>query len=69
VLKTYTAFCQERGNSGTIWISSVEAENLDDAIELAAENCAYDWSYPVDEVHVLGVAQGDVSILHWEDQD
>lgn len=64
---TYTAFCQETNGTGTIWISAVEAENLEDAITNARKGCAADWNFPIDKVHVLGIAAGDVTIEYWED--
>lgn len=66
-MSLYTVFCQAAGGNGTIWVSTVEAENLPDAVQRGREQCVVDWGYSVD-VHVLGVAAGDVEILMWEDQ-
>ena len=63
----FTAFCQEESGQGTIWIEAVEAEDLESAIKVAQQECAEAWEYDPDDVHVLGVAEGDVKILHWED--
>lgn len=70
--KTYTAFCQEASGEGTIWISSIEATDLEDAKKVAKEMCLNDWNddsdiYDTDDIHVLGIAEGDVEIKHWED--
>lgn len=70
-MSKYTVFCQETGKGGTIWISEVEAETLNQAIEIGREQCAADWDWgdrPHD-VHVLGVAEGVVHIVMWEDQE
>jgi hypothetical protein len=63
----YSAFCQNISGTGTIWISPVEADNLEDAILTAQADCATDWETDPDEVHVLGIAEGDINILHWQD--
>ena len=67
-MKAFTAFCQDLDGSGTVWIASFEAPNLAAAKQLAREKCAADWGYEdPDHVHVLGIAKGNVNILHWED--
>ena len=63
----FTGFCQETSGKGTIWIESFEAEDLEDAILFAQSACATSWDMELCQVHVLGIAQGDISILHWED--
>lgn len=64
----YTAFCQEKGGSGTIWISQVEAPDTDKAVDAAIASCAADWEYDPEDVHCLGIAAGNVNIVFWEDQ-
>lgn len=66
-IKTYTAFCQEADLTGTIWIQSVEAESLAEAGKLAIETCAEAWDMEPEEVVLLGLAEGDVNILFWDD--
>jgi hypothetical protein len=74
---TFTVFCQETGGTGTIHIASVEAADLEAAITAGKQQCIDDWSagFPPDEsrwnqetVHCLGIAAGNIEILHWEDQ-
>jgi len=65
----FTGFCQETDGSGTIWIGQVWAEDLEAAQLEAREMCAQDWGYEVEQVHCLGIAEGNVTILHWEDLD
>jgi len=67
-LQTFTAFCQEAGELGTIWISQVEAVDALKAEDVAVAECAADWGYSMDQVHCLGIAAGDVKILSWQDQ-
>lgn len=64
----YTAFCQSASGAGTIWIDRVAAPDVEAAKQAAREKCASDWEYedPAD-IHVLGIAEGDVKILDWED--
>lgn len=66
-LQTYTAFCQSSDGLGTIWIDQVEAADLHGAIIAARQQCAIDWESEIPFVHCLGVASGDVEILHWDD--
>jgi hypothetical protein len=75
VVPTFTVFCQEASGQGTIHIVAVEAANLEDAITAGKQQCIDDWSTGPDDtrwnmetVHCLGVASGDVEILHWQDQ-
>lgn len=66
-MNTYTAFCQQTNGKGTIWITNIDANNLEEAIDLAIQECALDWEDSPTNVHCLGIAEGDVNILHWED--
>lgn len=76
-MATFTAFCQSVDGMGTIWIDTVEVANVpldvttDEQIEAAKtaarEACADDWGSDPDEIHVLGLAKGDVQIVEWED--
>lgn len=67
-LKTYTVFCQERTGKGTIWIDTVEAPDPDEAASLGRTQCTKSWEfYDEDNVHVLGVATGDIEIVMWDD--
>lgn len=66
-LRTYTAFCQQTNGQGTTWISTVRATDGAEAIDVARAQCAEEWGYAVEDVHVLGIAAGDVDILLWDD--
>jgi hypothetical protein len=66
-MTTYTAFCQSVDGTGTIWIAPVEGEDLSQAIVDAKSKCAADWDCETDDVHVLGLAEGNVKIVYWED--
>jgi hypothetical protein len=74
---TFTVFCQESGGGGTIHIASVEAADLEAAIIAGKQQCIDDWSagsspdesrWNEETVHCLGIAAGNIVILHWEDQ-
>lgn len=76
-LTTFTVFCQQVDQLGTIHIDSVQAADLESAIQAGREQCLADWNggasgedapFTLEEIHCLGVAQGDVRILHWQDQ-
>lgn len=70
-----TAFCQDVSGRGTVWISTLEflhTASLDDMIRNARAECCFAWYGNEDEenlerVHCLGLAEGDICILHWED--
>ncbi len=74
---TFTVFCQETGGTGTIHIASVEAADLEAAIIAGKQQCIDDWStgstpdesrWNEEAIHCLGIAAGNIEILHWEDQ-
>ena len=74
---TFTVFCQQVDRRGTIHIDSVEAPDLASAIQAGRGQCLADWNggatganppFTLEDIHCLGVAQGDVTILHWQDQ-
>ncbi len=74
---TFTVFCQQVNQLGTIHIDTVEAADLDSAIQAGRAQCLADWNgdnsgsdapFTLDDIHCLGVAEGDVRILHWQDQ-
>jgi len=77
-VRTFTVFCQQADQLGTIHIDSVEAADLESAILAGREQCLADWNgetsganapFTLDDIHCLGVAEGDVNILHWQDQE
>ena len=76
--KPFTVFCQQAGGGGTIHIDSVDAADLESAILAGRQQCLADWNggtagdnppITLEDIHCLGVAEGDVHILHWEDQE
>jgi len=73
-INTYTAWCQEAGGTGTIWISSFDrppGETLESLRLLAIEKCAvdWDWSDRKEDIHCLGIARGEIDLIFWEDID
>jgi hypothetical protein len=72
-LPTYTVFCCQADAQGTTHIDSVEAPDLTSAIQAGREQCLRDWTagptgtLTLEDIHCLGIAEGDVTILHWED--
>ena len=64
-MNTYTAFCQQANGEGTTWIGRIFALTPKDAADVALADCADDWGYDVEDVCLLGIAEGDVKILHW----
>jgi len=73
---TFTVFCQQMDQLGAIHIDCVEAADLESAIQAGREQCLADWNggasefdapFTLEDIHCLGVAAGDVTILHWKD--
>ena len=71
---TFTVFCRQASNEGTTHIDTVEAEDIASAILAGRQQCLHDWNigteplFTLDDIHCLGIAAGNVVILHWEDQ-
>lgn len=68
-MSTYTVFCIDKCQlGGTTWIGAIEADSFEKACEKGLKNCAENWEYTrTDDIRILGVAEGNVKILHWED--
>lgn len=67
-MNIYTVFCRDSNGTGTTWISTVEAETVEEAKEQGMFNCSWDWGYETTEgISVIGVAEGNVNIIEWED--
>jgi hypothetical protein len=65
--RTYTVFVQEASGRGTTYITAVYARSVDGAKDLALAECAENWHWDVDDLRILGVAEGSVAIVEWED--
>lgn len=68
-MKTYTVFIRQDNNRGTTFITAVEAPDQEIAAILALAECAECWEWDLADLHVLGIAAGNVDILEWEDLD
>lgn len=67
-LSAYTVFIQQSDGVGTIHITSHRAASVSDARKQAIEETMSDWGEDDENaLHVLGVAEGDLNILEWED--
>lgn len=66
-LLTFTAFCRQADDRGTTWISSVKAVDLSEALSKAVAECADEWDADPRDIACVGIAEGEVTILHWED--
>lgn len=75
-LPTFTFWAQDSNNTGTIYIGSLEAPDIEAAKIAAVLEVCEEWNsadqgdeptYTPDNIHLLGIAAGDVKILHWED--
>lgn len=68
-MNTFTVFIRDADNTGTTYITAVQATDVEAAKKAACAKCWADWGYDEDNepLHVLGVAEGDVTILEWDD--
>jgi hypothetical protein len=67
-MNTFTVFVRESDNTGTTYITCVDAESIDAAKSAALAECAEAWDYELYSLRVTGVAEGDVNILEWDDE-
>jgi hypothetical protein len=63
----YTVWICESNGSGTTHVSSHSAMDPEQAKRRAIAETMADWDYPEIEVHVLGVAKGDIELIEWND--
>jgi hypothetical protein len=76
-MPTFTFWCQQSDGTGTIYIGSLEAPDIEAAKLAAVQECCDEWNsgsgeddeptYTPQNIHLLGIAAGDVEILHWQD--
>ena len=65
----YTVFTvSASGDHPTTHITSHTATDIEQAKRLAIKETADDWDCKKSDVHVLGVAAGDIEILEWTDE-
>lgn len=68
---TYTAFCKEAGCAfGTTWIDVIEVDPdlpIEEVIKAARQTCAEVWGIDVEFITCIGIAEGNIQLLYWED--
>lgn len=67
--KRWTVFVRDADNTGTTYITCVEAEDVEAAKAAASALCREDWGYDeTDQLHILGVIAGDIGdVVEWDD--
>lgn len=66
----YTVWICEADGSGTTHVSSHDAKDPQDAAEQAIAETLTDWDWTdeqEEELHVLGIAKGDIELIEWND--
>lgn len=69
----FTVFLRQANGEGTTHISFQEEADRNAAVYAAIRECRTDWGWEDDgsdeddDLHVLGVAAGDVTIVEWDD--
>jgi hypothetical protein len=66
-MKKFTIFCRSASGQGTTWIGLVIAKTLAGAKRSGLAECAADWKWDKKDIVVIGVAEGNVNILFWDD--
>jgi len=65
----FTVWVSETSGQGTQFVQAFKASSIEDAKQRALEECAACWGQDLDDLFVLGVAEGDVKVLEWNDDD
>lgn len=68
--RPYTVFVREIGGVGTTYIESAYANSAGDARVIVMRRCSEAWgeeAYPLSSLFCLGIADGDVNIIEWDD--
>ena len=63
----YTVLCQQHDGVGTTHIETVMAKDAEEAKRIGRNNCAVDWGWDEEDIHVLGVVTGPAEVCIWED--
>ena len=66
-MPVFTVFCRNANDTGTTFITSTDADDIEQAKQNALEECAEAWDQDETTIRVVGVAEGDVTILEWDD--
>lgn len=68
-MRKYTVFVRQLDNMGTTHVDCYEAYSIQEAKEKAIAQVLEDWGgeYAADDLHILGVAAGDVDLIEWDD--
>lgn len=69
VHRTFTVWVMHTSRTGTTYVTDVQAPDVASAKQCAITECALNWGgeYPESDLFVLGVAEGPVSLLEWDD--
>lgn len=67
--RQWTVFVRDASNTGTTYITCVEAEDVEAAKAEASALCREDWGYnETDKLHILGVIAGNIGdVVEWDD--
>jgi hypothetical protein len=66
-MKTFTVFIVQANGHGTTYITGAQGRTINSAKNKALAECARDWKESKGNLRVLGVVEGDVRILEWDD--
>lgn len=66
-MKTWTIWVKQSNGEGTTHVSAHRAATLAEATAAAIEETATDWQADIEDLEVLGIAEGDVEIVEWND--
>ena len=64
----YTTITRATNDMQQTHLTCVEAESHEEAVQLGRAECAKDWEQPEDGLQVIGLFEGDVTPVQWDDQ-
>ena len=69
-LKKYVVWVTHADGRGTAHVSSHRARSPENAARQALSETHYDWNlWPRSDLRVLGIAEGEVNLIEWNDLD
>jgi hypothetical protein len=63
----FTVWVSDASQHGTHFVQAFQAADIEDAKQQALLECAACWGDAVEELTILGVAEGDVRLLEWNE--
>lgn len=68
-MNAFTVLCRDLNDvpASTTWVGHASASDPLDAARIGRRECAADWGYEEQDVSVIAVLEGHISVALWED--